>query len=578
MSAHGGFTYLVIVHSKDKAFMQQHNAKLLDDYIALAPAGATINATYGEYMKLHWKDNQTLDNDFPPTSTGVSVPNYFARFIDRTDPLWIDRSPAMEGQVGRVQKPTFNNTNIWLVQFKPEQLAQDKICSYQSTKYPWIEAVYKYKHTAMQPNRPDVAHVTIPGFGGSGRYLVHYLWSGYRDVIDVDYSDSTTPVAEIYGYPPTTARWRRIDHCLFDNPRAVYDLSEVVTDATHCLRRCEGRSSCWGVNVVPLKAPETAYKFKQPADTIWLFPDIYGTDIYVPWNLTVFNATKSRLLANATSDKFICYTVMPADFTDTTDEYTVSKDPDDPIFYSTCYYRYRGYSFPGYVDNTALSPGLGPWRFNDKCVDCANQAVNVYSNIVPQWSVSEKCINCDKEPVTVPQPTLPTLNLIESGVKCDGYGSWSRANHHNCTGPTNTTDCYTQLYPLGRSTSTNVTLDECRAMVANNPNCSNYFSWTFNATSTRCYCYLTKECCKTCSRRIDLAMATYELVTVPDPNCDTGVLSADGKSCCSASCGVGGCLNTTSTSVNNVGFCHANVITRSCTQYGPPCLIVQKKK
>jgi hypothetical protein len=80
---------------------------------------------------------------------------------------------------------------------------------------------------------------------------------------------------------------------------------------------------------VPLKAPSTAYKFNKPANVPWFYPNIYGTDIYVPWNATqfmVFNTTETaRLLNGASENKYMCYTVTPADFTDTTDN-TLSQE------------------------------------------------------------------------------------------------------------------------------------------------------------------------------------------------------------------------------------------------------------
>jgi len=422
--------------------------------------------------------------------------------------------------------------------------------------------------SALQAQRPDVAHFWIPGYSGFGRYLVQYVWSGYRDVVDVDFLPQN--VTNVYGVPSNTTRWRRIDHCLFNNPRSIFDFTEVLSDADYCLNKCSSRTatSCWGVNVVPIMAPDTAYIFTQPSDANWLYPSIYGTDIYVPWNYTVLNTTRGQFLANPSPNKYMCFSVMPADFTDTTDEYVVSKDPDDPVFYSTCYYRYRGNVFPGYTDSVDPTITPGPWRFGLHCLDCVSQATNEVPDIVPVWKVVDKCINCDLEPVNPLIPTPPVGVVVENGVRCDGLaGSWSRLNHHNCS--TNSS-CSIQLVPIGRTTSTNLTLSECYELIARNPNCSNTFMWQYNSSISRCYCYPNLPCCSTCSRRADVATAVYEITSTPDPNCLTGVFAADNSTCCSGSCGAGKCLPSTGVAVPN-GFCCSTCITRPCSLFAPPC-------
>jgi hypothetical protein len=183
--------------------------------------------------------------------------------------------------------------------------------------------------------------------------------------------------------------------------------------------------------------------------------------------------------------------------------------------------------------------------------------------------VTDTCVNCDLEPQTVSPPApKPTGALVEARTRCDGQGGqWGNFKHHTCS--TNTS-CVIPLWPAGRNDQS-ATLEECYQLTANNPNCSSTFVWSSNTTFTRkCFCYSKQTCCSSCSRRVDSTTSTYEITSTADPTCAKGVLSADNKSCCSASCGAGKCGTNTATAQES-GFCCATCITRPCSQYGPPC-------
>jgi len=314
-------------------------------------------------------------------------------------------------------------------------------------------------------------------------------------------------------------------------------------------------------------APSSAYPgFRAPGnDTV--FPNIFGTDIYVPWSNGFFNNTRGLYTQNAAPTKFMCYGVRPRDFTDTQDEYTISNDPDDPIFYSTCFYRFRGNLFEDYLNNTVGSLNI-PWKYSSGCIDCKTKAANTDAyNLFPKWTSPDVCVNCDKEPATLTAPTAPIV--VEAGVRCDGSttGVWSRGSHHTCNN--NGTNCWKTLRATGRA-SASVTLDECRALAEEDSSCSNHF--IYRAASSACSCYTKDACCLSCSRRPDATFTTYEKDSAPDPTCARGIRAADNSACCSASCGAGNCRNNTMTAiVDQVGFCCSGCITRPCSQYGPPC-------
>ena len=75
-----------------------------------------------------------------------------------------------------------------MTQFKytKEIRAKDVFTSYQSDKYPWLEGVYRFKHGASFPDEWDTVRLKIPAKKGAGRHILHYVWRGYRDCVDVN--------------------------------------------------------------------------------------------------------------------------------------------------------------------------------------------------------------------------------------------------------------------------------------------------------------------------------------------------------------------------------------------------------
>jgi hypothetical protein len=381
--------------------------------------------------------------------------------------------------------------------------------------------------------------------------------------MDVDYK--AAPVQDVYGITANATIWRRIDHCLFDEVRNVYRATEMVTDPEYCMTGCN--IDCYGVNVVPLRAPSTAHQgfTERPGDS-WMYPSVYGADIYVPWNHSIFNNTRDKFISIASEDRYMCYSVQPKQFTDTEDEYKVTNDPQDPVFYSTCYYRFAGNIFPEYLNQTSDIVNV-PWRYFDKCIDCETKAKNTNPVTVPKWYITDTCVDCNLEPGIV-RPFVPIL--IQNGSRCDGLsGTWRVASHYNCT---NASICVSQLVPIGRAASANIDVEECAVMAANDPTCSKYY-FTRNVTNTwRCYCYANTPCCQTCSRVTDALYNLYETTSTPDPTCAGGVLSANSAACCTASCGAGNCT-TQAGNHPATGMCCSTCSPRSCAQYGPPCFL-----
>lgn len=129
---------------------------------------------------------------------------------------------------------------------------------------------------------------------------------------------------------------------------------------------------------------------------------------------------QSPVATNATS-AFMCYTVKPRNPSDVAGEFLTTDDPEDEIFYSTCYSRE--------VDRTWLpSPVSAPkaaqprWRFNGRCLSCASleRAValaegNCTASCAAAASVvalDGRCVDCGgtwrREPPLAPPTAAPT--------------------------------------------------------------------------------------------------------------------------------------------------------------------------
>jgi len=570
MNGHGGDTYFVIIHRDNVDKLKLHTTTMLDDYINKAPNGSN-RAMDPLRQKFHRKDSAGLNNTYTDAN-GVVVhqPGFYAGIIPYGDARFIYRPPVFGGRIGGITNPSNNSVHYQML-YNTTHLSTDRIVSYNSTIYPWIEAVYRFSMVTMQAGQPDVARFYIPGFGGLGRYIVQYLWRGYYDCVDVDLKPN--PVPNVYGIAANATVWNRIDHCLFDGVRMVFRNAEIVTDASYCLAGCS-TGDCYGVNIVPLKAPSSAYQgFTAPVNVTWKYPNVYGSDIYVPWDWGNFNSTRDQLVGISDEDRYICYAVQPKQFTDTEDEYKVASDPDDPIFYSTCYYRFSGNLFPEYLVNHTDPFGNLPWRYNSKCIDCESKARNSDpTNLFPKWKVTDTCVNCNAEPAVL--APAPVAILVENGTRCDGYTSWRNATtHQTCQVNTTVNYCVKQLYPIGRGSNAHITMDECRIMAENEPDCSKHYFRRNITNSYRCFCYRAESCCLTCSRVADPAYMLYESKTTPDPTCANGTLSADGLSCCSASCGAGQCIANAGNNRPQVGQCCSSCIpaARTCSQYSAPC-------
>jgi len=549
-----GYTYFAVVHEKDVDKLKLHTSKLFEDYINNAPNPEQIGTP-----KVHRRKENENNNEYK-------------RQIKTGDSNYFERPEAFTGRY---------SGQGYMFEYHSEDVEKDRRVSYKSEKYPWLEAVHRFKHVYHLPSEFDAAEFSIPGRSGPGRYIVHYVWRGYYDCMEVDLLEKNTQ--HVYGELVGEDFWTRIDHCAFPNPRSVHGACiEVVEDPSFCINRCMGRdySSCWAVGILPAHNPATVY---EPFQDVSL----------IPWTVGGCNGTIDKI-RESPEDTYVCFPIRPRIATATVGEYEVSLDPLDPIFYGTCLYRNKNIQFQG-VETSSKSGVDVDWRFRDSCITCGNKAENdrdPSDMTVARWEVkSDGCVNCDEEPSEVPEKV--DWVIARENAVCDGiYESWARPDEHNtCENPEDA-KCLKRIWPIGRSYG-DISPQTCRTLALKDEECSNYVTYSkANYTSRACFCYKTDPCCKVCSSRGSSDYDIYELIpSEPDPICSTGLVSAHTwtndpirmfnstmyTGCCSTECGDSSTCRRGTSNVVEVGFCCSDCSPeRSCNDYGPPCVIETK--
>jgi hypothetical protein len=120
-----------------------------------------------------------------------------------------------------------NSMRLW--RYSAKDLESDKRAAYYNPKFPWIQGVWMWLNGRNPwPRQFDIGRMTFPThLGITGPHVIHWMWRGYRDAIDVDILPASLPVANtsgaMYGYKgSTTDSWIRIDHAQV--PKGKYSL------------------------------------------------------------------------------------------------------------------------------------------------------------------------------------------------------------------------------------------------------------------------------------------------------------------------------------------------------------------
>jgi len=95
----------------------------------------------------------------------------------------------------------------------------------------------------------------------------------------------------------------------------------------------------------------------------------------------------------------VCYAVKGAPPSDIATPYTVTTDPADPAFYSTCWIRKPPVTLQTPSPPAKLPPAL--YQFGvDYCLSCTWALRNVQVNKTSLWPLKQqRCVNCDDPPI-----------------------------------------------------------------------------------------------------------------------------------------------------------------------------------
>ena len=86
-----------------------------------------------------------------------------------------------------------NSLKLW--RYSATDLVSDRRVAYFNAKFPWIQAVWMWKNPRNHwPKQFDIGRMAFPThIGTTGKHVVHWMWRGYRDCIDVDSEPAPHP-------------------------------------------------------------------------------------------------------------------------------------------------------------------------------------------------------------------------------------------------------------------------------------------------------------------------------------------------------------------------------------------------
>jgi len=430
------------------------------DYIASAPAAETYMEGI-TYRKMHygWTDTSRAGGDEPTHQNfldkGLTV-------VSANAPEYTPRPAAFHcanfgSKQGSFEKGGCEEVgDLTLYAYPNDAHTGDARVAYSNPTYPWILALHKF--TAIKPTEDkngfpkqfDTARFDIPAGSAAGGYIVQYYWRGYRDCIDVDVLPATTPVPQLsrsmyggFGYddsgetggggggggggetgpspPPLEYMMLKTDHCQYT--AGMYTLDESATSTCHpipppaatnsqgetreaaleaCMTRCEAADGCEALNLVPARPPPSA---------------IFGGAARNSLPSSSTGCTEADLAAEPAGTS-VCFGLVPIEIDPdiaTEPFLVVSDDPEDEIYFSTCFKKKVVLPpFGGAPPPPALAPSPAPWAVGDRCLSCADTQT---SPVTSYWQLAAKCEMCTRDvgpgatlPVPPPsQPGLPTL-------------------------------------------------------------------------------------------------------------------------------------------------------------------------
>ena len=439
----GSFSYFVLLSAEHEARLASHSEAMMRDYFRDAPDDAYWGGP--EWDKTHFGWEKGVGGVY---SLSVFENNEGKTPLSAGDPDYRERPTAFEcsalgsstgDQTRSVGlRPCRPYSTLTQYRYPFAERKYDKRAAYYNPNFPWIEAVYAFQHKHHHALQFDTASFEFPrNREGSGQYIVHWMWRGYYNCIDVDVLPDEKVVPNtseaIYGFAGGSQEMLRIDHSQYlkgtyqltgcgddglgyrcgasrcDNgvpvrkhqtcfaippPGALNRAGDTDEEALQrCFNKCKAASTgqCTAVNIVPLKAPAgVSFADEEPN---------------VPWGLA---DCTPECFEGEPEGTYVCY---PLDHTaavapNSDAWHTVKSDPRDIIFHSTVYNRVVTWEFDAPRLGSPSPPGLAPWRFADQCISCDAAAANLNRSL-PRWETAEKCEMCHRPEVTPYDPPAP---------------------------------------------------------------------------------------------------------------------------------------------------------------------------
>jgi hypothetical protein len=339
----------------------------------------------------------------------------------------------------------------------------DAVCESYNDKYPWIESVRRWQHTDYRCYM-DAAWIRIPARNGPGRYQIHYLWSSYRDTIDVDVQPASNPVdkLEVYGNVTATPVYAIADHCMFEDAKGGWNdhlgqCNAIVTTPQQCEQRCNRvGGACVGFAVMPLNGPKP-----------------FTTETQIPWDTDY--CQKSYITKNIppNTNAMICYTVggFRDDMNGASPPWTMYTDPRDVGFYSTCYVKKKPNYFHYPINPPVLlDDNVRRYRFGDQCLPCQDRSLKSTVANPVDWRLGE-CVDCDKYPQSVPRVVAPAVAPAwQSEVPPPaGVGTGFFKTNSSCS------KCVKWIAAPGAEFAFD---DECRLLTSMDPECTEFVAFS----------------------------------------------------------------------------------------------------
>ena len=447
----GSSSYFVLLAAEDEDKLALHTETLLDAYLYDAPAEATEPYLGVEWHKQHYGcvGSSSLGCSY---SEDVFLQTESKTPVTPNDTDWVERPAAFacsalgsatgadqQDETGRASCNTVST--LALYRYPDSEKKYDAVAAYTNDKYPWMEAVYKFTHYHHHALQFDTARFVFPRHTSrTGRSIVHWLWRGYQDCLDVDVLSDAATVPNtseaIYGQSIDGEEMLKVDHaqyeagtfntyvgqvscpsadtcyspsqCIDGAPRRAHQTCHPIPPTgelnsagesreealQRCFDRCQSAATgvCTAVNVVPLEPPPMVR-----------FAD--DDERNIPWGS---GDCTHECLSNEPNGSAVCY---PLDYWSAhepnSDPWATTTDPRSNIFYSTVFNRNALWSFDGpTLDEAAPPPAQPPWRFADQCISCADAETNANAT-VPDWSLAETCVMCSRPEVTPYNPPSP---------------------------------------------------------------------------------------------------------------------------------------------------------------------------